>query len=280
MDELVRRATDAWQAHDWVSAAALYERLATAAPDDQRVGGWWYDAALAQKFLRNWAEAHRLGIHAAAHAERGQQDPAFWNLGIAATIQRDWPTARDAWAGYGISLPPGDGPIEADFGRCCVRLDCAGGSEVVWVQRLCPTRARVINVPFDISRRYGEIVVHDGEPKGDRVVGDETYRVFDELLLFEPSALPTLSVIVAAADPADLDALADMLDERGFGFEPLRNGVILCKCCSEGSVDQERVELSGEQRCLIAAPLDRAREVLEAWQARATRTWTDLHLAT
>src|SRR5262245_5269957 len=119
MEELVRRAKHAWESRDWMSAAALYERLATSAPDDDpRVAAWWYDAALAEKFLRNWAEAHRLGIHAAAHSERGQQDPAFWNLGIAATIQRDWPTARGAWEGYGIELPPGDGPIEGDFGRC------------------------------------------------------------------------------------------------------------------------------------------------------------------
>jgi hypothetical protein len=48
---------------------------------------------------------------------------------------------------------------------------------------------RVINVPFDTSRRYGE-VVHDGEPKGDRVVGNRAYRVFDELALFEPSSCP------------------------------------------------------------------------------------------
>ncbi|GAA2623166.1 hypothetical protein GCM10010399_63010 [Dactylosporangium fulvum] len=277
MEEQVRQAVAAWNAQDWERSAVLYEQLATQTPDDPRAGGWWYDAALAQKFRRNWAEAYRLGIHAAAHAARGTQDPAFWNLGIAATIQRDWATARDAWTGFGITLPPGDGPIDGDFGLACVRLD---GAEVVWIQRLCPTRGRVMSVPFDTSRRYGEIVVHDGEPKGDRVVDDRTYRVFDELMLFEASDRPTLTVTVTAAEPADLDALAELLDADGFGFEPLRNGVVLCKCCSEGTVDQRAVELSGEQRCLVAAPLDRVREVLDRWQNSATRTWTDLHPAT
>jgi hypothetical protein len=280
VEELVQQARAAWNAQDWVRAAALHEQLARQAPDDPRTGGWWYDAALARKFLRDWAEAYRLGICAAANAARGRQDPAFWNLGIAATILRDWVTARDAWEGFGIVLPPGDGPIEGNFGRAFVRLNCDDGSEVVWVQRLCPTRARVINVPFDTSRRYGEIVVHDGEPKGDRVVGERTYRVFDELTLFEPSNLPTLSVTVTAAEPADLDALADMFDAHGFGFEPLRNGHILCKCCSEGSVTQQAVKLSGEQRCLIAAEPDQARRILDMWQSPTTRTWTHLHPAT
>jgi hypothetical protein len=279
MDELVREAREAWAAEDWERSATLYERLAVQAPDHSQVGDWWYDAALAYKFRRNWAQAYRLSVQAAAHAVRGEQDPAFWNLGIAATIQRDWAIARDAWQSFGIELPPGEGPIEGNFGRACVRLTGTGGSEVVWVQRLCPTRARVLNVPFDTSRRYGEIVIHDGEPKGDRVVGDRTYRVFDELLLFEPSDLPTLTVTVAA-EPADLDALADTLDAHGFGFEPLSNGLVLCKCCSEGSVTQQATTFGREQRCLIAAPPARARELLDAWQSRSTGTWTDLHLAT
>jgi len=277
--EIARRAREAWVAEDWRQSAALYEQAALEAPADPRIGDWWYDAALAHKFLRDWPQAYRLGVKAAAHAPRGQQDPAFWNLGIAATILRDWTTARDAWDGYGVSLAPGDGPIDGKFGQACVRLSTAEGHEVVWVQRLCPTRARVVSVPFAVSRRFGEIVVHDGEPKGDRVVDGRTYRVFDELMVFEPSAMPTLAVTVTAAQPADLDALADALSDSGFGFEPLANGQRLCRCCSEGRVDQQHLVLSGEQRCLIAAPADEARTILDNWRAQGTREWRDLHPA-
>ena len=280
MQDVIEAADTAWQAEDWTGAARLYEQLATGAPEDPRVAAWWYDAALAYKFLRNWSQAHRVGIRAAAHAPRGEQNPAFWNLGIAATIQRDWATARDAWEGFGITLPAGQGPIDGDFGVACVRINIAEGQEVVWARRLCPTRARVTSVPFDLSRRYGEVVVHDGEPKGDRVVGDRTYRVFDELVLFEPSRLTTLSVTVTTALADDMDALADAFDARGFGFEPLASGQVLCRCCSEGSVQKARARLGGEQDCLIAAPIDEARELLEAWRDPATRDWRDLHLAT
>jgi hypothetical protein len=177
-EELVVEMGQAWRAQDWNRAAVVGEQLATLRPEDSRVGVWWYDAALARKFLRDWPEAYRLGRHVAAHASPGSQDPVFWNPGIAATIMRDWVTARYAWEGFGIALPPGDGPIDGNFGMACVRLSCRDSREVVRVRRLCPIRARVVNVPFDVSRRYGEIVVHDGEPKGDWVVGDRRYRVF------------------------------------------------------------------------------------------------------
>ena len=280
VDEPVQQAREAWEAQDWARCGELYERLAIQAPDDPRVGDWWYDAALAHKFLRDWPEAYRLGRYAAAHAQRGTQDPAFWNLGIAATIRRDWPTARAAWEGFGIAVPPGEGPIDGDFGRACVRLHTAGGAEVVWVRRLCPTRGRVVNVPFDTSRRFGEVVVHDGEPKGRRTAGEASYPVFDELVPFEPSPLPTLSVTVTAAEPADIDALGDLFDAQGFGFEPLANGQMLCKCCSEGAVEQEAALLSGTQRCLVAAPPERAHEILDSWHRPTGRMWTDLHRAT
>jgi len=278
LDESIEAAQAAFDARDWPRTAHLYERLAAEHPDDDRIAAWLYDAALAQKFLRNWPEAHRLGRLAVAHTPPGQ-DPAYWNLGIAATIQRDWATARAAWTGFGIAVPPGDGPIEGNFGRALVRLTGTEGSEVVWIQRLCPTRGRVLNVPFDTSRRYGEIVLHDGEPTGRRVVGEHTFSVFDELLLFEPSPLPTLSVTVNAAEPADLDALAALFDARNLGFEPLANGHILCPSCSRDSVELAVQHHHGTQRCLVAAPLETARELLDAWRTPQTRDWSDLHAA-
>ena len=144
---------------------------------------------------------------------------------------------------------------------------------------MCPTRARVVSVPFDPIRGYGEIVVHDGEPKGDRIIGERTYRVFDELELFEPSEIPALTVAVTVADPADLQALNDLFDADGFGFEPLASGQVLCQCCSEGGDVSQRAVLGGTQRCLIAAPPDTAEQLLNEWQAPGTRAWADLHEA-
>src|SRR5688572_24601364 len=110
------------------------------------------------------------------------------------TVRRDWQVARDAWSGYGINLPPGEGEIDDDFGVACIRIRGQQETEVIWAQRICPTRARVYSVPFDPSRRFGEIVLHDGAPNGERFTDGHRTPVFDEIMLFTPSEIQTLSV--------------------------------------------------------------------------------------
>ncbi|MFE1883100.1 tetratricopeptide repeat protein [Streptomyces diastatochromogenes] len=278
--QLINEAYDAWDAEEWLTAAGLLEQVLAHFPDAPKSPVWWYDAALAHKFLRNWAKAYELGREAAARAPRGEGEPAFWNLGIAATIQRDWATAREAWAGFGIELPDGEGEINARFGPACVRLDTGGEREVVWIDRLCPTRGRVMNVPVTGGRRFGEVVVHDGEPKGHRVVDGREYPVFDELLLFEASDLPTLKVTVNAGEVADLDALIGLFVEEGYGAEPASSFEVLCACCSEGTHEQERTVHAGAQSVSLAAPEQEARRLLDQWAGEVLlgRSWSGLEL--
>ncbi|MGS2614689.1 tetratricopeptide repeat protein [Micromonospora sp. LZ34] len=278
--DLLKRAYEAWDAEDWPVAGEALERLVRRHPDHPRAAVWWYDAALAYKFLRNWAKAYELGREAAARAERGTQDPAFWNLGIAATIMGDWATARDAWQGFGIPVPDGEGEIVEDFGVTPVRLDPGGRAEVVWARRLCPTRARVLNVPTPGSgRRFGEIVVHDGAPNGERVVDGQTFSVFDELLLWRGSELPTTTVSITAASVEDVHALVALFEEREYGAEPWSSHEMICACCSEGQVNQDpRHAVTGEQRMSLAAPPDEVPVLLETWRAGApgSRGWAAL----
>ncbi|MFD7440741.1 tetratricopeptide repeat protein [Streptomyces sp. NPDC059909] len=283
-ERLLKRAQDAFDAEEWQVCAETYEQVLAHYPDERPSAAWWYDAALAYKFLRNWPKAYELGREAAARAERGENDPAFWNLGIAATVLREWEVARDAWEGFGIPMPEGEGPVDVDgaFGMTCVRLDTDGEQEVVWAQRLCPTRAQIVNVPFTEGRRFGEIVVHDGEPKGERVYQGRSVSVFDELVLFEPSALPTLEVTVNAAEVADVHALVELFADRDFGAEPTSSFTMHCKCCSEGSIEYEEGGSvhAGAQTVALAAPEDDARQLLEQWAAAVTigRSWSGLQL--
>ncbi|GAA0798339.1 hypothetical protein [Spirilliplanes yamanashiensis] len=280
--DLVKSAYIAWDREDWAEAGRLLEQAVRAAPDQRGSERLWFDAALAYKFLRDWPKAYELGREAAARSRRGAEDPAFWNLGIAATALRDWATARDCWAGYGLDLPPGTGEITADLGPTCVRIDTRDGQEVVWAVRLCPARARVISVPFDPGRRFGEIVLHDGAPNGERVAGGRTHPVFDELLLFESSPTATLAATVTARTGDDLRAAAEAFQLAGFGAEPLDSADVLCRCCSEGTREVADRFGAGEQQLLVAAPEERAVRLLDAWAAAdpAARSWRDLHPAT
>jgi hypothetical protein len=280
--DIVARAYRAWDAEDWTSAGELLEAAVRSDPDAPGSERLWFDAALAYKFLRDWHKAYELGKEAAARAQRGDQDPAFWNLGIAATVLRDWATARDSWAGYGINLPPGKGEIVDDLGLACVRIGTSDGQEVVWARRLCPTRARVVSVPFDPARRFGEVVLHDGSPNGERIVAERRHPVFDEILLFAPSDLVTLSVTVVASTGDDLHALMTTFQDRGLGAESLASGEMLCKCCSEGSRTVRRTVEAGQQTVLLAAQQPSAVELLERWRADRpdTRRWEGLHAAT
>ncbi|MFF5492685.1 tetratricopeptide repeat protein [Streptomyces aquilus] len=277
-ERLIKQAYEAWDAEEWPRAAEAFEEVLAHFPDEKDSAVWWYDAALAHKFRRDWRKAYELGREAAARAPRGEGDPAYWNLGIAATIQRDWATARDAWAGFGIQLPDGEGEIEVPGGHACVRLDAGGEREVVWIERLCPTRGRVVNVPVTGGRRYGEIVVHDGAPNGERIVDGTTFPVFDELLLFRESELPTLEVTVAAGERADLEALVGLFTEHGYGAEPASSVRMLCACCSEGTHEQQRGVEAGAQRLSLAAPPEEARRLLERWAAESVigRSWSGL----
>ena len=136
----------------------------------------------------------------------------------------------------------------------------------------------MISVPFDPSRRFGEVVVHDGAPSGERTFGDLTVPVFDELALFEPSDTATLSVLVSCG-PGELDALAEAFAGEHLGFEILASRVDLCACCSRSSIRQDRKEYDGEQQLLLGAADDRARALLNAWAAQhpQSRSWTNLH---
>lgn len=276
--QLLQRGEAAAEAEDWALAASCYEEFLAEFPDTDFSAELWFDVALYHKFLRNWDKAYELGKKAAARAGAGEGEPAYWNLGIAATMVRDWPTAREAWTRFGITLAPGDGEIEDGFGFACVRLDPDGEAEVVWVRRICPTRGQVLSVPFG-DRRFGEIVLHDGVPNGERTIADQTYPVFDELALWRPSDAATWRAQVTAPDEADMNALSEAFVAQDLALEPVDSLKFHCRCCSEGTIAADAEALVGTRDVLLAAPDEAtATTVLTAWaEAGAGRAWHAIH---
>jgi hypothetical protein len=275
----------------------------------------WYNLALLHKFRHDWEQARAAGLRAVALLDRAAGAPDWWNVGIAATALQDWPLARRAWQAYGLRLPEpegddragGDGPLHAPLGSSAVRLSPEGESEVVWGRRLDPARVEVLSIPLPSSgRRWGEVVLHDGVPHGERVAGrGAAYPVFDEIELWAPSPVPTFLVQLEAATEEDRDAMEKLAADAGFAAEDWSSSVrLLCRTCSESRMptdyghsvhhdphDQGEPGHPGrlshrsaggvwvpERECGIAAPAGLVRGLLDGWVADSpdSRAYRDL----
>lgn len=285
----------------------------------------WFNLALLHKFRHDWDQARAAGLRAVALLDRSAGAPDWWNLGIAATALQDWPLARRAWQAYGLrgrgldgsaapQAQPNAEPSDLTLGSAAVRLSPEGEAEVVWGRRLDPARIEVQSIPLPSSgRRWGEVVLHDGVPHGERTLTTggslAAYPVFDEIELWAPSPVPTWVVLLEAAGEEDRDALERLAAEAGFAAEDWSSSVrLLCRSCSESRMpsDQGDGELrqdphdhsapgqpgplghmapggpgqlwSPERECGVAAPAGLVRGLLDSWVSDSpdTREWRDL----
>lgn len=209
-----------------------------------------FDLGLLAKRKRDWRASIRYFRRLAAllDADRhptpdgDEERPEWWNIGIAATALHDWELAREAWTRYGIPLTSQTGEVIEDYGITPIRIAGSDGHlEVVWARRVCPTRARIVNVPFPASgHHYGDIVLHDGVPNGERTVGERTYPVFDEIELWSASGLPTTIASVSGfAEPGDREAFDVYLESIELPHENWSNVRMLCRQCSEGNPSEQ-----------------------------------------
>jgi tetratricopeptide (TPR) repeat protein len=229
----------------------------------------WFNLGLIYKRQRRWREAVACNTRSIALGT-DENDPAFWNLGIAATALRDWDTARSAWTGFGIEITPGAGPIEMDWGPSPVRINPTANAEVLWGRRIDPARIQLENVPLPASgHRWHDIVLHDGEPRGERSIGDRTFPVFDELERWEPSSVPTWECLINGP-VGQIEELADRFHAGGWALEDWSANIRrLCDTCSRGSLDAHSHGAFAADRAGnhvgVAAPAPIAESLLDEW---------------
>lgn len=279
---------DANEAGDPTRASELAAEMLTAAPDKFVA---WFEAGLLSKALANWPDARARNERAVslftsedAEAYDGQ-NPAAWNLGIAATALGDWATARRAWRTFGMTtIDEGDDPIDVDYDMSPIRLNPdrptlthqqvpnLGETEVVWCWRRSPAHAVIASVPLPESgHRFRDSVLHDGEPKGTRRLGDREVAVFDELALLETSGLPTFQAQVENASPDDLEALTQIVGPRGLGLDEWSGIRVMCSECSHGSPDADHSHdpLRSDVLCLgLAGAEHDLRDCLALWTSQ------------
>jgi hypothetical protein len=234
----------------------------------------WYNLGLYHKYRREWAPS--LECNQRAAALRPDDEATNWNIAIAATALRDWKTARATWAKLGVRLKGEVGPIVDNFGRAPVRINAEEDGEVVWAQRICPVRARILNIPFPASGyARGDIVLHDGAPMGTRLDADGNERdVFNVFGLFEAVGQNTWDAQLLAATEADIQALEGLCEVRPetVYMEDWTSSVrSICKACSEGRAHSTHDDHGGpsewvtERRVGFSGSMESVQAVLEGW---------------
>lgn len=247
-------------------AVALFERVIAAEPTNTNA---WFNLGLAYKLKRDWPNSARANRRAAELDSTNQE--AFWNLGVAATVEQDWPAARWAWRNIGVDPGEGDGPPELQLGPSPIRLLTG---EVVWAERIDPCRARIANVPLPESgHRHGDVVLHDVVPRGERQAWGKTWGVFDEFYRLHPGEYATLESDVDSPTEEDARKLLDAVTEAGLSAEDWTVSVRwLCETCSLASPhahagsDVTAVWLP-RRRIGFAGPSEDIAEILDAWAA-------------
>jgi hypothetical protein len=248
-------------------------RSAAAADDSWSV--FWYNLGLQYKYRGQWHDSVECNGEA---VKRDESDgDAWWNLGIAATAIGDWPLAREAWRRCGITVPEGEGPIEANYGLVPIRLAPGTRGEVVWCDRIDPARAIIRNLPLPESGHlYGDLMLHDGAPNGTRTRrGGEEVPVFDALECLETSEFRTYILDVPGSSEAQRALLSEVAFDLGGAAEDWSQSVsFLCRRCSEGRPHERHdSELKADRPALAVAAAAKSeaavRELIEAWRGRS-----------
>lgn len=243
--ELHKGAYDAIDRGALAEASRDFEALLQREPDERY---YHYMRGLTHKYMLDWQVSLRHNLRAIELSdEMGEAE--HWNAAIAATALGDWPQVRRLWAACGIRVPDGDGPIEDDYGVAVVRLNPWSDGETVFMRRIDPVRARLLNVPLPESgHRFGDIVLHDGAATGRRFDGGEReVPVFNELARLLPSEFQTFVVFVSCDRHGDLQALLDAT-APGIGYTEDWTDTIryYCMRCSYGTAHRHDTNDTGD----------------------------------
>lgn len=144
----------------------------------------------------------------------------------------------------------------------------------MWCHRIDPARARIDSIPTPgTGRRYHDLVLHDGEPKGKRKYGEDILSVFDELCVLEASRFRTWGVQLVAPteeDVIDLYRTVANSDSEAALEDWTASLHIMCKQCSEGEPHPEHDHPRDkrwvpERRLGVATEDDGVFEMIAAW---------------
>jgi tetratricopeptide (TPR) repeat protein len=220
-----RRSNDA-------EAIKIYKQVIAEAPSNDEAH---YNLGLIYKRQHDWENCfHHNQLSALLDPNF---PPAWWNMGVAATVLKKWRAARKAWGHFGLKYPDSDEEITGQIGITPIRTNPKGQAEVLWCKRIDPVRARIENVPtIGSGRHYDDILLNDGQPNGSRIVEGRKFDVLDEILVLQKSDYLTFEITMEGSNPAEMKEFKRICEGYAVECENwTANTRILCKQCSEGT---------------------------------------------
>ncbi len=210
--ELKAAAQQAWEDDDLAQAEQHF--LAALAIDEQDAGSH-YELALLYKNMEpsNWAKAQQH--NARALALNPSDEAAAWNLGLAATANRDWATAAAAWTAFGEPATAEQLAQAQPGAEIAIRIRLDKQQEVIFGHRLDPARALVTGIPLpDLGIGHGDILLLDAVPRGAREKNGISYPVYEVLERWQAGTPATYVLEAEVPDEAAQDTLFKLAAEH------------------------------------------------------------------
>jgi tetratricopeptide (TPR) repeat protein len=255
------------QSGDDDEAIRIYERILKHVPTNDEAH---YNLGLVYKHQQNWEKSF---FHNQESARLDPTfEPAWWNLGTAATMLKKWRVARQAWNHFGCKYADSDAEITGQIGITPIRLDPKGLAEVIWCKRIDPARTVIENVPtVGSGRHYGDILLNDGAPHGYRTVNKQEYPVFDEITVIQKSEYLSFEIAAEGSKESELQEFERICEGYNVEFENWTETLrAVCKACSEGRPhahhDTKIKPPKGVYRFGLAAKThQQVEQILESW---------------
>lgn len=257
---LAAHAHAAFDAGDLPAARAAFEALLAGNPAHAASHDMLGRIA---KYRRDWpASRHHSLCALALYDDPADAKIAQWNAALAATALGDREDARRRWSACGIEVPAGHGAIERPFGVAGLRLEAWGRGETVFARRIDPVRASLIDVPApDSGYRYGDVVLHDVVPAGERLFHQSRVPVYNALQRLQASEFRTFAVSVRCAERTAIEALCELRVPGIASVEDWSDGPP--HPCVRGSLGVAAQSRSSVQR------------LIERWKAGGPGRWLD-----
>jgi tetratricopeptide (TPR) repeat protein len=279
LESLLDQAIEASDNGDKDEAIRIYEKILSEKEDWATVH---YNLGLIYKYRNEWDKSYHHNKRAVEL--NPEMEAAQWNLGIAATMLKDWKLARQCWNIFGMKYEIIDEDTAGNIGDVSIRISPNENPETVWATRICPARAIIKNIPFPESeRQFKDIVLNDGAPNGYRTSEGKEYPVLDEIQHLSKSDYLTYSINCKPISEEHFKDLQQRCWKSDIAIENWTTGVqMLCKQCSEGkpheSHDRDLKSANEEYKIALASTSQETLvSVLKAWSQATGVDYYECH---